>query len=325
MPSEPTLTIEDRDKWRDLMLGAPQATRFLLPEFLDMFDVPVDLYAWRLKGVPQMGTAVIDAARYGGRFLPFCYSQGIFFSRELSRAGLCKRIQYEVEQTEAMMTALADNTAHFDLCLHPSLQDVRGFDWVHYHDAGKPRLDIRPRYTAVIELGPDALHQVRRAARSARRQEEGYATARENLEITLHGSVERLVENFGLTFEKQGRMADPAEIELMRRFIAFLRETGAPNLLVEVVDPKGVAQASAFMFEDFDGTWHVPFVGVGQTRYGGTLLYFALIDEVVRVGGRRIDFDGANSPSRSYFKHSFAARPCLYFEISWKAPAMAVA
>ena len=77
--------------------------------------------------------------------------------------------------------------------------------------------------------------------------------------------------------------------------------------------------AGAFVFKDNDNVWHVPIVGTSDTHYGGTLLYFFMADFVLQHGGSALDFDGANSPNRAYFKHSLGAEPQLYFEIRYKA------
>ncbi len=88
---------------------------------------------------------------------------------------------------------------------------------------------------------------------------------------------------------------------------------------MSVRDPTGVALAIALIFSDYDGTVHVPAVGTGDTRFGGTLLYFAILDQALADGAKSVDFNGANSPKRAYFKHSIGARPVLYFDISYDA------
>ena len=84
-------------------------------------------------------------------------------------------------------------------------------------------------------------------------------------------------------------------------------------------DADDTAVAAAFVFEDYDKVWHVPIIGTGDTRYGGTLLYYQILDFALSKGGAAVDFDGANSPKRGYFKHSLGAMPELYFEVSYDA------
>ncbi|MEP3635857.1 MAG: hypothetical protein ABJN14_01170 [Paracoccaceae bacterium] len=54
-----------------------------------------------------------------------------------------------------------------------------------------------------------------------------------------------------------------------------------------------------------------------ETSYGGTMLYYQILDFAMAQGGSAVDFDGANSPNRGYFKHSLGAMPELYFEVSY--------
>lgn len=83
----------------------------------------------------------------------------------------------------------------------------------------------------------------------------------------------------------------------------------------------GTALAIALIFKDYDGTVHVPIVGNGDTRFGGILLYLAILDTALADGAAAVDFNGANSPKRAYFKHSMGAKPVLYFDVFYGAGA----
>ena len=83
--------ITDLDIWHGLLNRSPQATRFLEPEFLDLFGADVRYYGLFRSGVCIMGLPVID-----GPALPWCYKQGPIFFDELFQSAPAKRIQYEV-------------------------------------------------------------------------------------------------------------------------------------------------------------------------------------------------------------------------------------
>ena len=155
---------------------------------------------------------------------------------------------------------------------------------------------------------------IRMNSRSARRQEEGYAKSRENLNCFDDGNLNELIDLYCYTFEKQDKFIDKSEIEYLKCFCGYFLELGIGKILV-VRNESNQAVAAGFIFEDYDKTWHVPLIGVGDTRYGGTLLYYYAIDYIKAADGKRIDFNGANSPQRSYFKHSMGAKAKLYFMI----------
>jgi hypothetical protein len=238
-----------------------------------------------------MGLPVIDTSP-----LPWSYRQGPIFYDEISKGGVAKTIQYEIDLAELAVTELAKVEPRFHFSLSPDLWDVRGYDWAHYHDADKPRCRLTPRYTAVLPLEGATSKDVRAGSRSARRQEERYANEREGLRPTADGTVD----------------------ELFAPYIQYFLNEGCGHILA-VRDAADVAVAIASVFEDLDGVWHVPIIGTGDTRYGGTMLYFQIADLALTHGAKAVDFDGANSPKRGYFKHSLGALPALYFEVDYDA------
>ncbi len=308
--------LEDLTVWDRLLARSPQKTRFLDRKFLDIFEVPVRYYGLFKKGVCVAGLPIIDASRFGGSSLPWCYYQGPIFFDEIYRSSASKLTQYEIELSEEALTQLAQHEDQFSFSLNPTITDVRGFDWVHYHHKTLPRCSINPRYTAVLEVINLTRDEVRAQARSARRQEEGYAISREELGVRKTTDSGALLALYEMTFDKQNKSVSQIEISCFRWYCDYLLKNDL-GIVLEVYDQNDRAVAATLIFKDYDDTWHVPIVGVGDTRYGGTLLYFYIVDTVMELGGRAIDFNGANSPQRAYFKHSLGAKPVLYFEVDY--------
>ncbi|NNE81317.1 MAG: hypothetical protein HKN18_13700 [Silicimonas sp.] len=306
------------DEWRALLEQSPQNTVFLNPEFLALFGVEVRFWGLERKGVVIAGLPVIEAQALGSRFLPWCYYQGIVLHREIWRAARAKRTQYEIEILEELATSVAEVEPRFHLSLHPSLMDVRGLDWVHYHTPDRPRVQLAPRYTAVQSTSSETSESLRKAARSARRQEEGYAQSREGLTLSQDGTLDELVGLLRDTFDRQNTGMSETEARLLPVYTSYLLAE-VHGAFLTVRNAEGAAVAMALTFADVDGTIHVPIVGTGNTRFGGTLLYFAILDHALSTGAPAVDFNGANSPSRAYFKHSIGARPVLFFEASYDA------
>jgi len=302
-----------RDEWRALLDRSPQKTVFLDPDFLSVFNVPVRYWGLERKGAIIAGLAVIEAESLGGRFLPWCYYQGIVFHEEVWRAAPAKRTQYEIEISEELVTAVVGVEEHVSLSLHPTLLDVRGLDWVHYHQPKLPRVRITPRYTAIQSLAGETEESLRKAARSARRQEEGYAKSREGLALSPSGTFEELLTLLRDTFDRQSGALSNDELRLLPKYVDYLISS-AQGKMMAVRKDDGRACAMGLLFSDFDGTIHVPVVGTGDTRFGGTLLYFGILDHALSVNALSVDWNGANSPSRAYFKHSIGAKPMLFFE-----------
>ena len=310
--------LDDAQVWQKLMERSPQATRFLDPDFLTLFDASIRFYGLMRSGVCGTGLPVIDPRAIGMVALPWCYKQGPIFHDEVYKGARAKRIQYEIELAEIALPQLAEVEPWFRFALHESLTDVRGYDWVHYHDADKARCSVLPRYTSVLSLEGVTAKDIRKNARSARRQEEGYARSREALTTSADGKPEELFALYCETFARQNIEFSTSERTLFAPYIAHFLNAGVGHILM-VRDETGRAVAGAFVFKDYDDVWHVPIVGTSDTRYGGTLLYFFMADFVLQHGGSALDFDGANSPNRAYFKHSLGAEPQLYFDIRYQA------
>lgn len=309
--------INDPAIWENLINRSPQGTRFLDIDFLKIFSVPYTLYGYFKKGVCIAGIPIIDTSKYDGEFLPQCYYQGPFFYDEIYRSSSSKRVQYEIELVEAMLTDLVKVEKRFKFCLNTKFQDIRGYDWLHYHEHDRARCTVTPKYTAIVDLADVSHQDIRKNSRSSRRQEEGYAKDRELLTASVDGSISELLSLYRQTFDRQGKSISDSEINELTRYVNYFLSKSIGYILV-VRAPNGQAVAGSFIFEDYSGTWHVPLVGIGDTRYGGTLLYYHIIDFAKVSGGSCVDFNGANSPQRGYFKHSVGARAQLYFEIQYR-------
>ena len=215
-------------------------------------------------------------------------------------------------------TALAAEVDTFQFVLHPDFQDVRGYDWVHYHDETRQRCRLKTAYTAVVDLDGKTKEDLRSGARQSRRHEERYAMTRDHLVMGEMDNIDLMFEFYCQTFARQGTEVKPLEAKLFHRYCSYFLTNGSGRILC-IKNGDDAVVAAALVFEDYDKTWHVPIVALGDTRYGGTLLYFHILDTALAANAKAVDFNGANSPQRAYFKHSLGARPQLFFQVNFDA------
>lgn len=320
MASFALASVEDMAAWSRFLERSPQRTRYCDPAWVDLFDDDCRYWFLERNGTPVLAFLQASCTRTHGAFLPYCYYQGPMFSDEVWRSAPPKRTQYEIEFAETALGLLTEQEERFGLSLHPSLLDVRGYDWLHYHEPAKGRVRLQPRYTAIVDVADVPHADLRAAARSARRQEEGYATKRHGLTFCEDGSAEEMLALAHASFARQDLSLPADDAASMQALSDGLLAQGCGRF-VSVRDEHGAALAIALLMEDFDGTEHVPLVGTGSDRFAGTLLYFGILDSAQAHGRTRVDFNGANSPKRGYFKHSIGARPVLFFEAHWQRPA----
>ena len=153
---------------------------------------------------------------------------------------------------------------------------MRPYDWFRYGEAEKARFVIKPKYSAIINLKGKRLDQIMALARSSRRREIRYAKEREGLRLFDGASIEDLADLYKKTFAKQGVLIKDKEMDLIKKIgDYYLSECSGKIIAIE--NEMGYLVAGGIVFKDYDNTWHVPIVGVGDTQYGGTLLYYNII------------------------------------------------
>ena len=244
------------------------------------------------------------------------YYIGIMFHPE---AWFCKpnrRTENTMMITEFVMQSLSGFYDAIELCLHPDITDVRGFDWFNYHAPELGRVQISPRYTAQISLDENT---IRVSARGSRRREEKYALTRERLHFSLDGTVDELLGLWQQSLQRQNNSLDEMEISVTRTFADYILQNSM-GVIVVTRDEKDMAQTAGLLLFDFNALVHLPVVGTSGTRYGGTLLYFSIMEYAAEQGYKVLDLNGANSPNRAYFKHSVGGETRLYFHLCWNKP-----
>ncbi len=294
-----------------------QGTRYALPEVIAALGCDVEYWFVVSKTRVVAGVPIIIHNKAGQNLPIHSYYIGLMYHQDIFNSKANRRTECELAISEFVMQALSLRYSEFKLSLHPSLQDVRGIDWFNYHEPEKGRAVIAPRYTACAELNSCAA--IRAAARGSRRREEKYAISRERLSFSIEGEVGELIDLYSQTLEKQAITLASQIKQATADFAALILNNGMGNIGV-VKNENNIAVAAGLLFYDYNQLVHLPVVGIGASQYAGTFLYFKIMDHASKLGYKQIDFNGANSPKRGYFKHSIGGQAQLYFEINWRQP-----
>ena len=308
---------KDPDQWNRFVAHSPQGTRYCNSDIINALDCEADYWLLMRNGYPVAGIPVVTRTSTGSALPPHSYYTGLMLHPEAWRGKANRRTENLLAISEQAMHHLCEIYSAFQLCLHPDITDVRGFDWFHYHTPEQGRIQIAPRYTARIDLDSG---DVFAAARGSRRREYQYAQQREQQSFASDGTVDELLHLWQASLARQGQLPDPAETAATKHFAEYLlaREQG---IIGVTRTAGGEATTAGLLMLDYHQTAHLPVVGTGETRYGGSLLYFSLMQTAAENGCRVLDFNGANSPQRGYFKHSIGGEACLYFQLQWQRPA----
>ena len=307
----------DPEQWLKFVSLSPQGSRYATPIVIEALGCKADFWFLSRNGYPVAGVAVITENAAGVGLPLHSYYVGIMFHPEAWNCKANRRTENCLIFTEALMDELSQHYDYLELCLHTSIQDIRGIDWFNYHTPELGRAVISPCYTAQAQLQPQS--QIRDEARGSRRREEKYACSREHLYFSLDGSVQELVNLYHESFKRQSIDVSEITLEVTRNFAEVVLKEQL-GIVAVTRDQQGVAQTAGLMFFDYNGLVHLPVVGTSDTRYGGTMLYFGMMDYAAEQGYKVMDFNGANSPKRGYFKHSIGAKAQLYFYVVWEKP-----
>jgi len=308
----------DFKRWNDLLEHSPQGTYFLHTEFLKIFGVKIEFYALFQREKLLVGVPVIDTKNLNRKFLPQCYYQGPVFAGNIFEKSPRKSTHLQVTLIDELLIQLTNHVADFNFCLHPSFTDVRGFSWFNYHQPKKGLCEIAAQYTASIELTNETLISIKSYANKSVRKALRYSQEREQLSFSKSGSFEAFIGLYKETFQRQELVVSQETCELFRSYCNFFKSLGNGHF-VSVCNRDNECVATGFMFKDYDNSWQVPFAAMSEARYAGTLLYFGMIEMALADHATKIDFNGANSPQRSKFKHSIGAKPELYFTVSFRS------
>ncbi len=306
----------DQALWDQFLRRSPQACRYSTEPVLHALACKADFWFVKRKGQVIAGLPVITENQAADGLPIHSYYVGLMLHDEAWRCKPNRRTENLLAITEQLMRELSTHYDVIELCLHPDITDIRGFDWFNYHEPQAGRVAIHARYSAQLSLDKE---HIRHAARSSRRREEKYAREREQLHFVSGGTSDELLRLWQHSLQRQDCTIPTAELDATRVFAEHLlaTETGT---IATVRNQDDEAVAAGLLMYDYHGLVHLPVVGIADTRYGGTLLYFSMMEVAAEKGYTRMDLNGANSPARGYFKHSIGGEATLYFHLRWDRP-----
>jgi hypothetical protein len=313
----------DQDLWDRFVASSPQGAVFCSSHFLAACDADVDYWMLERNGVAKIAMPVVH--RSGEPWSPpFSYYLGPMLAPEIDDLPIHRKAGWLQSAMAELLQALAQHYDAFILEMHHTLDDVRAFDWFNYHAPESGRCKIEPRYTGLVDLTvtqsvDELLRQGRKDRRQDRRRaEEAGLVMRHSRDVD---DIELLIELYAETFQRQGLETNPDDIDaLVSISNAALKNGFGEFIVIEDVNAKALATQLCLM--DQRSAHAVANASRSEALNSGAsaLACLGFVNTALREGLRWADFNGANSPDRADFKHSFGAAPALYFSIAWSRP-----
>lgn len=307
-----------KDLFKKFWLNSPQSSIYTDPDFINLFDY--DVIYWMLyKGEEEVcGWPVcLDKKNANYCYPDFFYylgpiwSKKFFFSNEHSWLSLSTNIYSEyISKFEKLYNK-------FKFQLHPSLRDVRIFNW-HNYGTKKKKFIINPKYTAIIDnINNKKENDIKGNFRYWRRNEIKKISENKNFYISEDYKNNEIIDLYLGVYRNKNNKISRTSIKALE---IILRNSQKKNFIKVLTlknrENKSPVSTTINILEKnktnlLANATDLNFKNQGCNAY----LIFKTIMMIKNLGKNIFDFNGANSPQRADDKHSFGSYPDLFFEI----------
>lgn len=301
--------------------SSPQASVFTSPIVWAKLGISVSWWV-AFKGNTPFVLWPIVKSSFSSRRVgvpPFSYFFGPIWTNEAWSKSATSRLADSHACYTALLERVLPELDELTFELHPTLYDVRVFDWWNYDLPGQPRFRILPRYSAQLtELQDQDSNQILANMRKWRRVEIRRASVSSDFEIVRNIPLSDIVEIRSETFARQGIDEVEEEIELLPKLQKLLEVGLAYSLGVIERSSGQIVSANLVLDGPQDSNLVLSALRTSYRSHGvGPLATFSAILDAQSRGKSVFDFNGANSPQRGDDKHSYGAKPILYFELAY--------
>ena len=304
----------------EFWLRSPHASAFTHPDILQKLAYKVD-WLGCFKGHELLCIWPVCLNQDCEVVRPaFVYYVGPMWSPESVSGAEHRRLSTDTNVYESFIAYMAAEYGVIRASLPLGLNDVRVFDWWNYHEPGKPRFTIQPRYTAVLEaLQSERMGSIIRRFRELRRRELRKIQVLDDVVIGFGALVEELVELYEVTLARQGITVGEDVERQIHRLVEIVGDGFGEVVTVRAPNDGNKLMYAALLLKD---PWSAHLLlNLNNPECRGhnfaVLGMCSAIEWAKNQGCQVFDFNGANSPNRGDDKHSYGAKALLYFDISF--------
>lgn len=300
-------------EWDNLLLNSSQKNYFVSSDYLritlrenDKFALSKNDIIVALTVVDEHDSQNICKARYSTyQGLIFVQPDNASYSQVLER----------IEIQQNLCQLLLKNFSNLHLTLHPSVKDIRGFQFFDFDNDGI-RIGTSPLYTGVVQLDQfknfqDYLNNVQ-----ANRRQEFRKIVGNPMQIQEQDrNAGDFLQIYRETFLRENILIPLDDLEFIERIIS---QSGKKQSILHFLNDEASNPVATAFVGLKEKTAYYQFAGSlknsGNTSYSSRLLLL-LIERLIKNGFTSIDLIGLNSPNRSYFKTTFSPEVQVYFDI----------
>jgi hypothetical protein len=315
--------LDDKSLWDAFVAASPQGNIFCHTVLLDALPDLYEAFVLMEDGRIVLGALILrrDSQVLKAPY-PMTMYQGVLCCGEYQQMPFHRRSRWLLERMALFLAELDKRYSRLSFCLFHQFEDLRAFQWLHFHEPqlGMFRIDLR--YTGILCLqGIADFETYLTQVRTVRRQEYRRALA-DGFTIESSSEIDLLNQLHAKTFERQGIVRGAEEERLLLSIAVAALDKGFGEMLICRDKLGNPASATLFLHDRRYGYY---LVGANHPEYRkantGTLLLMENIRRCQQKGLAAVDFVGINSPDRGDFKTSFNARPVPYYIVDYVKPA----
>lgn len=312
----------DAGRWDGWVSESKQFSVFATSAFTDALEVDVQRWVLERNGEPQVAAMVLTR---NGQVIraphPYTMYQGVFYPGWSAALPAHRRPRWEIDVTSELLERLSQRYDVLSFCLHPSICDVRSFQWFNYHAAEYGQFSLSLRYTGRLDLARLEDPAAYLATLRDSRRYDWKKANKAGLTVAASEDIGILEDLYGKTLNRQGQSFPDLYRRLLRQISKAALSRGFGELLV-CRDPAGEPVSASLIIHD-SGCGYWLFGGndpEARDIGSGTFLLVECVKRAHARGARWVDLCGINSPNRGDFKTSFNAEVQPYIEVHWNRP-----
>jgi lipid II:glycine glycyltransferase (peptidoglycan interpeptide bridge formation enzyme) len=291
--------------WDKFVEESNQNNIFCKSIYLNNLNVSYENYVLMDKDKKILIGIILFDEKYSLINIPTFYS-GIIISKSITSS------HKQTEVCSFFIEKLTKLRKKIDIRVHYNSSNIRSFQWYNYFDEEKNKFLIKPFYTNCLNIENFNRNKLDKSLNSNRLRE--IKKARKNkLESKISNNVNILDQLNKLTYKKERNINEKF---LSNQIAEHSLKNNYGSLLITEDDNKEPLAASLFLYDNNNCYYMVGGSNPNKRSTGASSInIYDHIINFINNKKKNVDFVGANSPQRGYFKTSFGGELKIYFEI----------
>ena len=241
---------------------------------------------------------------------------GIFFSNDFSNKTNHRYVNKFTKIIEFLLDELSGKLSLISFNLHPTINDMRPFQWFKFKNDKNFNISIGINYTAILDIKNFENFQNYLASCRYERRREYKKCLSDNYNLEVSKDLSILNKLHADTFERQGLKRNDHDILLCNEIAIKAFENDSAQLIYCKDKENNILAGGLFLF-DKKSIYYL--IGATEEKYKKkTPMTYIIFEQIKKLfesnsSVTNFDFCGINSPNRGDYKISFNSSIVPYY------------